>query len=132
MKQWLKIFKPAVRGISLFVKTERNASFHIISAVISLLLALFLQLPWNKLGWVVLAVVLVFVAEMFNTAIEKICNKIEPQIDPQIKDIKDIAAGAVLLAAIFALIIALAVVVPELFNALATWFKPSYNSLINV
>lgn len=132
MKQLISIFKPAFRGISLFVKSERNASFHVVAALLSLTAALLLQMTWDKLGWVILAVVLVFVTEMMNTAIEKLCNKVEPHLDPQIKDIKDIAAGAVLLAALFALVVALAVVLPAFLKAIPDWFQSNSSPIKSV
>jgi len=114
MKNPIGFFGPAFRGIWVFVKTERNAKIHLFAAVLVLVLGMYLTLDTNSWLWLLLAISLVFVTELVNTALEKICDKIEPQKHPMIKDIKDIAAGAVLIASIFALLVALFIFVPIL------------------
>lgn len=64
--------------------------------------------------WILLAIALVIISEMANTAIEKICDKISPERDADIKVIKDISAGFVLVAAIFALLVGAIIFTPYL------------------
>ena len=78
--------------------------FHLLAAVIAVSLGYLLGL--SALEMVVLTIGLVVVAEMLNTAVEKIVDLICPQVHPLAKAAKDTAAGAVLAAAIIALAVA--------------------------
>ena len=62
----------------------------------------------------VVAIVLVFAAELFNTAIEKLCDVVHPDYSEKIKAIKDLAAGAVLVCAVGAVVIGLFVFINHL------------------
>lgn len=62
----------------------------------------------------VLAAGFVWVAELFNTAIEKVMDYIQTERQPAIRYIKDLSAGAVLVAALTALLVALFIFIPKL------------------
>jgi diacylglycerol kinase (ATP) len=64
--------------------------------------------------WLFLAMALVWLAEAFNTAIEKLCDRIEPGFDPAIGRIKDVSAGAVLIASFAAALIGVLTLAPPL------------------
>ena len=74
--------------------------------------------PLSKHDWLLLAiaVALVWICEAFNTAIEKLCNLFSTEYDKRIADIKDISAGAVLIAAVLAAIIGCYVFIPHFFR----------------
>ena len=57
-----------------------------------------------------------FTAEALNTAIERLCDKIEPNKDDKIKIIKDIAAGAVLLSSIFSATVGAIIFIPHIIS----------------
>lgn len=63
--------------------------------------------------WVILAIVLVIVAEMFNTAIEALADNISTEENELIKKAKDISAGATLVLSIFAVIVAILIILPK-------------------
>jgi diacylglycerol kinase len=109
-----KHVKAAIRGVLWFVSTERNAKIHVVAAFFAISLAFLLRISTEKKLWVALSVFLVIILEMVNTAIEKLCDKVQPEFDRHIRDIKDVSAGAVLLASVFAIIVALMVFWPEL------------------
>jgi diacylglycerol kinase (ATP) len=111
----IKSFGYAFQGIFTFFKTERNGQIHLIAALIAIGLGVYLELDTDEWLWVSLSITLVIVAEMINTAIEKLCNRITTDHDPQIKVIKDISAGFVLLCALFSLVVAAIIFVPKLF-----------------
>ena len=75
-----------------------------------------LNLKVDTIEWtiLILCMILVLSLEMINSAIEKICDLIQPNQHPQIKIIKDVAAGAVLLASIGAAIIGAIILLPKL------------------
>lgn len=114
-KRRIKSFQFAFEGLATFFKTQPNAWIHLFSAMLVCVAGFYFQL--NKLEWfmVITAITLVFITEMINTAIEFLCDKVEPSIDPQIKRIKDISAAAVLLSAIIACMIGGIVFIPKFF-----------------
>lgn len=108
----------AFQGLVYVVRIERNARFHLIIAVLTLLLAVILGVSNAELAAIFFAIIVVFVAEVINTAIEKMLDIIEPKHSEDVRIIKDIAAGAVLVAAIGAAAIGLAIFVPYLTESL--------------
>ncbi|WP_290798666.1 diacylglycerol kinase [Flavihumibacter sp. UBA7668] len=107
-------FSAAWQGILVFFKEESNTLVHLFSAVGVVLLAFLLKV--GPLEWIALlsCINLVWVSEIINSSIETMADFICPQRDDRIKKIKDLAAGAVLVAAIFSAIIAAMVFVPKL------------------
>lgn len=107
-------FSAAWQGILVFFKEESNALVHLFSAAAVVLLAFLLRV--GSLEWIALlgCISLVWVSEIINTSIETMADFICPQRDDRIKKIKDLAAGAVLVAAIFSAIIAALIFVPKL------------------
>ena len=102
----MKMFAHAFRGIWTAVKTERNVRIHLAAVFYVVICGLsleFISLDWALAG---LACGLVIGAELFNAAIERLCDVVEPEKSPAIKAIKDIAAGAVLVCAIAAIAVA--------------------------
>jgi len=96
-------FRHAFNGILLFIKSERNAKTHLIATVIAIGIGLYFQLNPTEWLWILLAISLVWIAEMANTAIEELCDKLSPEISSEIKKVKDTSAGFVLIASVFAL-----------------------------
>ncbi|GGH66313.1 diacylglycerol kinase (ATP) [Filimonas zeae] len=113
-KARLKSFVFSWAGIVTFVTTEHNAWIHF-AATIAVVTAGFL-FHISPMEWIAICgcITLVWVAEMVNTAIEKIMNHLSPERSDAVKDIKDIASGAVLVAAVFAVITGLIVFIPKL------------------
>jgi diacylglycerol kinase len=105
VRKLVNSFKFAIEGIAYCVKSQRNMKIHLCAAIIVSVLGWWQQLPFAKIAILVFAVALVLLAEMFNTAIEAVVDIISPQYNPQAKIAKDVAAGAVLLAALVSLAI---------------------------
>lgn len=102
-------FRFAFRGLFLAVKRERNVKIHLLAVVAVTVLGFVKELdPW---GWaaVFLCFGLVLAAELVNTAIEMLCDRVCPEKDEKIRDIKDITAGAVLITAIVSILVAIIV-----------------------
>lgn len=104
----------AIHGVKHVFAHERNARIHLAFAVLAFLLGVLLQVSAAELAAVFFAVVIVFLAEMFNTAIERTLDLIDPEENPRIKLIKDMSAGAVLVAAAAAVLIGVAIFAPYL------------------
>lgn len=96
----LKSFVYAARGLGIVWREEQNFRLEIFAGVVVLAAAYFFRFTYIESALVVLAVTAVLCAEILNTAIEDLCNKIEPNQDSAIRKIKDIAAAFVLVAVI--------------------------------
>ena len=99
---FLRGFKYAFCGIVHCIKNERNMRFHTVAALYVLVFARFFDFSREDYILLLLTIGGVLSAEMFNTAIEELCNKVSSEYHPLIKFSKDCAAGAVLVLAIFA------------------------------
>jgi len=113
VKSRIQSFGYALKGWQELLTSEPNAVLHIIAAAIAVTLGWYLHINATEWLFVVLAIVLVFAAELFNTALEVLCNFVEPERHPQIKKIKDLSAGAVLMLSIGALLIGLIIFIPK-------------------
>ena len=114
LTQRLRSFKHAASGIRCALAGERNLQIHCLCSLLVLALACALQLDSRDWLWLIIAIVLVWSSELFNTAIEALCDVISPCFHPGIKQAKDIAAGAVLICAVGATIIGATVFIPIL------------------
>lgn len=109
---FIKSLKAATSGVLEVLYSERNAKIHLAVALLVLLLGIMLQISSAEWAAVFFAVLIVFLAEIMNTAIEKTLNLIDSKQNSQIRLIKDMTAGAVLVAACGAAIVGLAVFWP--------------------
>ncbi|QIY89570.1 diacylglycerol kinase family protein [Chryseobacterium gallinarum] len=102
-------FLNAFRGVFVMIKTERNFQIELMAFFINLFLIFYLQLSGTDAALILIVSFAVLSAEIFNTAIERICDIIQPDFDKRIGFIKDIAAGAVVLMAIVSVIVGILV-----------------------
>jgi diacylglycerol kinase (ATP) len=79
-----------------------------------LTVSIYLGLTGDEWRWIILAIALVWLAEAFNTAIERLADAVSLEPNKNIGHAKDVAAGAVLLAAAFASIIGLTILAPHI------------------
>lgn len=110
----IKSFKYAFNGIVLLFKGEMNARIHLIAAIGVIILAVIFEISFTEWALIVFAIGMVFVTETINTSIERIVDIISPEYNKKAGEAKDVAAGAVLLAAIFAVVIGAIVFLPKL------------------
>lgn len=116
--KWSDTFRYALEGIVVSLKTQRNLRFHIVAAVFVMLAALFFDLPLRDIALLLLVIGFVFSAELFNTAIEAVVDLVTPEWHSLAKMAKDAAAGAVLIAACFAVLIGIVL----FYEPVVTWF----------
>lgn len=110
----LASFKFAFKGLRILVQEEHNSWIHIVLATCAVVFGFWLKISLLEWVIVVFAIGFVIVAEIFNSAIENICNFISPERHALIGRIKDLAAAGVLFSAITALIIGLIVFLPKI------------------
>jgi diacylglycerol kinase len=110
----LKSFQCAFAGIWYTLRTQRNAQIHLSIAFLILVVGLWLKLTLTE--WAILALTtgFVFATEMLNTVAEAAMDYATPDFHPQVKVVKDVAAGAVLTAAITAVVVGLLILGPPL------------------
>ena len=113
-----KSFHNAQRGIFYFFRNEKNGQIQLLASLLVLVAGFYFQL--NKSEWiaVILCIGLIISLEMCNSALEKICDLIMPEYHPVIRIIKDVAAGAVLLAAFLSVITGIIVFGPKIYKFL--------------
>ena len=106
-----KSFLPALQGLAHIIKTEKNSWIHLLATFTAISLIFILQLNYIESLFFISAIFFVWITEIFNTVIEYTLDFIHPENNKYIKIIKDASAAAVLLAATYAMIIALIIVI---------------------
>lgn len=101
----LESFTYAIAGIAYSLKTQRNMRIHCVMAILVLTLGPLLELSSIEVIVVLLTIAMVILAEMINTAIETTIDLFTKDYHPLAKVGKNVAAGAVLIAAINAVAI---------------------------
>jgi len=112
-------FGHALRGAVTLLASQHNAWIHAAATVVVAGLGLALGLTRLEWALLVLAVALVWAAEGLNTALEWLCDVVEPEAHPLVKKAKDVGAAAVLLAALGSALIGLLVFGPRLLALLS-------------
>ena len=104
----------AMQGVVQLVRTQPNARLHLLATVLVCAAGFYVGLDRIEWLWIIVAIVLVWSAEAFNTALELLADVLHPQQHPGIGRAKDMAAGAVLIAAVGAAVIGILVFLPHL------------------
>lgn len=109
----IKSFGYALAGIKSCFASEPNFRIHVSFAIVVLIFSVLFNISASE--WIAVCFCIVFVIsmEMLNTAIEKLCDIVCKEIHPGIKKIKDIAAGAVLISAVFSLVTGTIIFLPK-------------------
>ena len=116
-------FRCALEGLWYVLHAERNARIHLIMAALVVLVSAWLQL--SSIEWVLMiaAIALVFAGEMLNTVVELTIDLITPERNSLAKRAKDVAAGAILVAAVAAAVMGLLILGPRLWLKLAALWR---------
>lgn len=112
----MKSFLFAFKGLAYAFKTQLNFRIHCFFTVAAVVLGLYAQLNFSEWLWISLAIALVIILELINTAIEVLVDLISPEQNFKAGSIKDLSAAAVLVAGLFALVVGLIIFVPKLFS----------------
>lgn len=114
MITFLKSAAHALRGMRFALHGQRNIKIQLIFGAGATLLALVLPVSRIELCLVLLACAVVLCLEMVNTAVESLCDIVQPEHAPRIGRVKDIMAGAVLFASIIAAILGAVIFFPRI------------------
>lgn len=115
----LRSLRYALAGLRTLLHTQHNAWIHAVATVAVVGAGAYFDLSSTEWLWLVLAMALVWTAEAFNTALELLADAVTQEQHPLIGQAKDVAAGAVLLAALAALVIGVLVLGPHVLQRMA-------------
>lgn len=118
-KTWFQSANLAIEGIIYAVKTQRHMRYHFYAALAALILSLVLDISRTEFLLLCMAIILVLVSEMLNTAIETVVDLISEEFHPLAKIAKDIAAGVVLIASVGALTLGYLILYPAFLAAIS-------------
>jgi len=104
----------AVKGFYLLITTEHSIMVQLTISALMCVLGFYMKISATEWMFQILSIGLVLTAESLNTAIEAICDYIQPNFDKKIGFIKDIAAGAVTFAALTAVVVGAIIYLPKL------------------
>ena len=102
----------ACSGIREAVRHEKNMRSHIIVGCVVVFFAWYVSVSKTEVAILSLAIGFVIAIELLNTAVEELCDVVTLEKHPQIKKIKDISAGAVLVASFFSVVIGICIFIP--------------------
>jgi len=110
----IKSFSFAFKGILFAFKTQHNLRIHVLAVILVITAGFIFKI--NPVEWalIVFAIGMVLVSELFNTTVEYLVDFISPGYSKKAGVIKDLAAGAVLIAAVISVIIGLIVFLPKI------------------
>ena len=100
--RFLKSLKYAFRGIVYCINNERNMRIHMVAALYVFAFSFFFEMSRERYAILLITVAMVIVAEIFNTVAEELSDMAAPSYHPAVRIIKDLAAGGVLVCALFA------------------------------
>ena len=109
----LRSIQIALNGFMRLVRSEPNMQVHVVATLLVTALGFYFEIRLTEWALQCLAIGLVIGMEALNTALEELSNKVESKPDPQIKQVKDFAAGAVVFSALIALVVGLLIYIPK-------------------
>ena len=130
-------FEHAYHGVVSAVRTQRNMRFHVVAAVAVLVGSLLVGVSELELAVLVLTILVVFVTEMLNTAMEFVVDLVTSEYHPLAKLAKDVSAGAVLVSSVGAVLVGYLVLADDLgplsmetLNSIRRW--PGHLTLVSL
>jgi undecaprenol kinase len=114
IKKFLKSFTYAFDGIKLAVNVDQNVRIHMIVGLFVVTVSVIVQVTKIEFIFILFSIFFVLITEMVNTAIEEMTNLIVKEHRMEAKIAKDVAAASVLLAALFAIIVGIIILIPRL------------------
>jgi diacylglycerol kinase (ATP) len=112
----IKSFGYAFSGIYRLFKSESNARIYLLATLCTLTAGILLRISNTEWCVILIVIALVWAAEAFNTAFEKLTDHLFPEYHETARFAKDLAAGAVLVCAMAAFVCGLIIFLPKLFS----------------
>ena len=113
-------FRFALNGLWSLIKYEHNSRIHLAGAITAIILGLIFKLNSSEWSLIIVLIGLVFITELFNSAVESLADYINPEWNELIKKAKDYCAAAVLISAIISVIIGAIIFIPKISALIST------------
>ena len=114
MKKLIRSFGYAFKGVAYATTSQLNFRIHLVATVLATIAGFLFHISPGEWQWVMLCVAIVLVTEIFNTMIETLVDLVSPGFNEKAGRVKDMAAGAVVIAAAFALVTGLIIFLPKI------------------
>ncbi|GAA4319895.1 diacylglycerol kinase family protein [Mucilaginibacter gynuensis] len=114
MKKVIRSFGYAFKGIGYAFKTQLNFRIHSVATLIAAAMGFWLRISTAEWLWIILCIAIVLLTELLNTAIETLTDLVSPQYNEKAGHVKDVSAAAVVVSAVFALIVGMMIFLPKL------------------
>jgi len=114
IKKLILSFGYAFKGLAYATKSQLNFRIHLFAAVLAIVLGFALNIAASEWLWVALSIAIVLLTELTNTGIETLTDLVSPGYNEKAGHVKDICAGAVVVAALFALITGIIIFLPKI------------------
>ena len=114
LQKLIRSFGYAFKGIGYAAATQLNFRVHLVATLTAVCMGYALHISVNEWQWIMLCITLVLVTELLNTAIETLTDLVSPGYHEKAGRVKDVAAGAVVITALFALLTGLIIFLPKL------------------
>jgi diacylglycerol kinase len=108
-------FIDAAKGLAETIRTQFNIKFHFIATLIAIGMCWYYHLSWVEWSIIIIAIALVWIAELLNTAIEYFTDFVSPEYNYLVGKVKDISSGAAFMASIASITIGLIIFLPKIF-----------------
>jgi len=112
----LNSFSYACQGLKYAFRTQLNFRIHTVAATAVVFFGFVFSITPFEWGIMTFCIGLVISAELLNTALEKLCDLLQPGEHPEIKAIKDLAAGAVLSGSLASCAVGMIIFSPKIFS----------------
>ena len=116
LQKQARSFRNAFRGIVVAIQQETHCKIHLLATIAVIVLGILLHIALNEWIVIFICIAMVWCLELINTAIENIVDMVSPERQERARNIKDIAPGAVLFAAICSVIIACLIFIPKIIS----------------
>jgi len=110
----MRSIRHAFRGLARVASTEQNFRIQLVAAGVVVVAMVVLRLAPLEMAFLTLAIALVLVLELLNSIFERMADMLKPRLHDLVKDVKDIMAGAVLVAALGAVVIGFLIFWPHI------------------
>jgi diacylglycerol kinase (ATP) len=114
----IKSFVYAFDGLKYLFRYEHNTRIHLAAAILAVIAGFIFHLGKTEWCLIILCIATVFFSEIINTAIEILCNVVQPSYHEKIKVVKDICAAGVTIAALMAAVIGCIIFLPKIISVL--------------
>ena len=118
MKRFLKSVGYALKGWKAFFGGEKNGQIQLVIGIATIIAGFAFHLSISEWIAILFCLALIPALEMLNSALEKLCDLVEPAKNDKIRFIKDVAAGAVLWSTIFVIIIGGIIFLPKILDCI--------------